>query len=290
MVTNRLSGKELLERVIYALVFIALGGFIIIVFNPWGGDPLLGKSVDYLAKLGMGVLLLVAALLVRRSKKFHETWQILFALFILTVTVSLERVFGIHLLTYLGLDDSTPIGWALPKLNELIVVASIIITLTLVSGESLGSIYVQKGNLKLGLTIGLVVFFICVAGSLPMTALMFRGEGLTFARALPWTPWVLIFVLANGAMEELMFRGLFLKKLEPFFGRFISNLLIALVFTVMHRGAYYTSDQMMFLVILFPLALLWGYLIQKTDSLWSSILFHAGTDIPIILGILANLP
>jgi membrane protease YdiL (CAAX protease family) len=35
--------------------------------------------------------------------------------------------------------------------------------------------------------------------------------------------------------------------------------------------------------------LLWGYITQKTDGLWGSILFHAGMDIPIFLGIFSNL-
>jgi membrane protease YdiL (CAAX protease family) len=43
------------------------------------------------------------------------------------------------------------------------------------------------------------------------------------------------------------------------------------------------------MLILFPLALLLGYLAQKTDALWASILLHAGMDIPVFLGIFSNL-
>jgi membrane protease YdiL (CAAX protease family) len=43
-----------------------------------------------------------------------------------------------------------------------------------------------------------------------------------------------------------------------------------------------------FLLILFPLALIWGYLMQKTDSLWGSAIFHAGADCVIIFGIFAS--
>lgn len=86
-----------------------------------------------------------------------------------------------------------------------------------------------------------------------------------------------------------MFRGLFLRKLEPFLGKFLSNLTIALVFTLIHFGVSYTADQFSFLLILFPLALLLGWLAQKTDALWASILLHAGMDIPVILGIFSNL-
>jgi membrane protease YdiL (CAAX protease family) len=90
-------------------------------------------------------------------------------------------------------------------------------------------------------------------------------------------------------MEELLFRGLFFKKLEPFVGKFLSNLMIALVFTLLHGLSTYSVDQMLFLFILFPLALMWGYIMQKTDSIWGSVLFHAGMDIPIMLGIFSNL-
>jgi membrane protease YdiL (CAAX protease family) len=99
----------------------------------------------------------------------------------------------------------------------------------------------------------------------------------------------LIFILANATNEELLFRGLFLRKLEPFYGKFISNFLIAFVFTGLHKGVTYTPDQYIFLVVLFPLALAWAYIMQKTDGLWGSILFHAGMDIPIMLGFFSNL-
>ncbi len=29
---------------------------------------------------------------------------------------------------------------------------------------------------------------------------------------------------------------------------------------------------------------------QKTDSIWGSVLFHAGMDIPVMVGIFSNLP
>ena len=156
-------------------------------------------------------------------------------------------------------------------------------------GTAWGSIYIQKGNLKLGMIIGAVTFIIAAAGSIPMAGLLFKGEGLTLDRVLPWTPWVLLIVLANGTMEEILFRGLFLRKLEPFFGKFPSNFLVALVFTVLHKGSTYTSEEYIFLAILVPIALAWGYVMQKTDSVWGSILFRAGMDIPIFLGIFSNL-
>jgi membrane protease YdiL (CAAX protease family) len=288
MKSDHLSACEWLERIVLALVFVGIGGAIMIVFKPWGRQYF-GPVDNYLWRLGLSFLLLVAAWLAHRSPRFAKYWQIVFALFILSVALSLDWVFGSYLFDTLHVSDSTLAGWALPKLNDCFVIVSTVIIFTLLSGNRLGSIYLQKGRLKLGLIIGAITFLVAEAGSMPMADLLFNGGGLTLARVLPWTPWVLLTVLANGALEEILFRGLFLRKLEPFFGKFPSNLLIALVFTVLHKGASYTSQEYIFLAVLVPIALAWGYLMQKTEGVWGSILFHAGMDIPIFLGIFANL-
>jgi membrane protease YdiL (CAAX protease family) len=286
MKSNRLSAREWGERIVLALLFAAIGSLIMIVFSPW--RPFLGRVADYLGRIGLIVLLLVAVLLVRRSKRFEKYWQVLLGLLILAIAVSLDWVFGHYLIDHLGVNGDTPTGFALLKLNECAVVSSVVISLTLLFGGSLGSIYIQKGRLKLGLIIGLIAFFIAAAGSIPM-ANLFNATDLSLARIIPWIPWLLIFVLANATLEELLFRGLFLRKLQPFFRKFISNFLIAFVFTLLHGSVTYTANNAIFLAILFPLALAWGYVMQKTDSVWGSILFHAGMDIPIFLGIFSNL-
>jgi uncharacterized protein len=296
MKNNQLSTKEWIERIVVALLFIAIGGAIMIVFKPWGrlflvarfGDHL-GSVYDYLGRAGVSALLLLVAICMRRNKRLEKYWQIIFALFILLVALSVSLVFGSFLFDSLGVKDSVPAGWALPKLNETILIVLVVILFTRLSGGSLGSIFIQKGNLKMGLVIGLSTFLLAAAGSIPMANLLFAGNNLTLARVVPWIPWILITVLANGALEEVLFRGLFLRKLEPFAGKFFSNFLIAIVFTVLHQGSTYTSDQYFFLAVLFPLALAWGYITQKTDSVWALILFHAGMDIPIFLGIFSNL-
>jgi membrane protease YdiL (CAAX protease family) len=285
---NPLSKNNWLERVVLAILFVVLGTAIMYVFNPWGSGTVLPKVYDYITKIGVCIVLLAAAFLAKRSLRFQRYWQILFGLFILTLTVTLDLVFGIYYIKYLNIQDTSPVTIAFQKLNEAFVVVSVVIGCTLASGNNLGSIYIQKGKLKLGLWIGLGAFLLAAAGSFPMAA-SFKAQNLTIARVLPWIPWVLIFVLSNATLEELLFRGLFLRKLEPFFGKFLSNLLVAIVFTLMHGAVTYTVDQYMFLAILFPLALLWGYIMQKTDAIWASILFHAGMDISIILGIFSNL-
>jgi membrane protease YdiL (CAAX protease family) len=40
---------------------------------------------------------------------------------------------------------------------------------------------------------------------------------------------------------------------------------------------------------LLPFSLAWCWLMQKTNSIWGSILFHAAMDIPIVVGIFSSL-
>jgi membrane protease YdiL (CAAX protease family) len=282
----RLQAKGWGERVAFALVFTAVGSLIMIVFSPL--RPLLEWGADYLGRIALIVLLSIAAGLVRKSERFNQYLPVLVGLLILAIAVSLDWVFGRYLIDSLGVDGVTPFSFALLKLNEGIVVVCIVVLFTSMTGGSLGSIYIQKGNLKQGLIIGLIAFLVCVAGSIPMAGLMFKSGDLSWTRILSWIPWVLISVLANAAQEELLFRGLFLQKLQPFLGKFFSNLLIVFVFTLLHKGVTYSSSEYILFVLLVPLGLVWGYIMQKTDSVWGSILFHAGTDIPIFLGIFSN--
>ena len=287
MESHRLSFKEWGARAALALAFVALGLLLYIVFSPL--RPMLDKTSDYLGRIGLTTGLLAAVWLAGRNEHIKPYRLLLLGLLIMAVAISLDWVFAIYLLEHVGLNSSTASGMALLKLNEFFIVSTTVITLTMLSGGTLGSIYIQKGNLKLGLLVGGIAFCLSAAGSPWMAGFLFKGQNLTPDRIAAWLPWLLIFALANAAQEELLFRGLFLRKLQPFFGKFLSNALIVFVFTLVHQGVNYTSDQLGFLAVLTLLAFAWGWLTQKTDSIWGSILFHAGLDIPVILGILSNL-
>lgn len=274
------------QQLILFSIFVIIGSVIMVMFNPW--RPTLNKQEDYIGRLSLIGVLYLASQITRRRPRFKQYWLVIFGFFTLVTAISLDYIFGLHLITELGVTDTTTRGWALQKLNEFIVIVPAVLFLNKFAGQKLEDIYIQKGNLKQGLIIGGITFALAAAGSIPM-ANLFYGQNLTIARIIPWIPAVLVFVFANAAMEEIMFRGLFLKKLAPIFGPFASNLMVAIVFTLIHRGATYTSEEYFFLAVLFPLALLWGYIMQKTEGVWGSILFHAGMDIPIILGVFSNL-
>ena len=278
--------KSTKDRVIVLVLFLALGSLIMQVFSPW--DPMLNKRVDYIGRLVLITILYAVSQAARKHHRYQKYWLVLFGLFILVFAGSLSYITGIYLYKHLGITDAVPAGWAVLKFNEFVMVVGSVLIMNRLGGLDLRSLYLQRGKLRLGLIIGLSTFILAAVGAIPM-ATLFNAQNLTISRILPWVPWILIYVFANAAMEEVLFRGVFLKKLTPFVGKFGANLLVAIVFTLIHGFTDYSVDNLIFVAILFPLALLWGWLIQKTEGVWASILFHAGMDIPIMLGIFSNL-
>jgi len=102
-------------------------------------------------------------------------------------------------------------------------------------------------------------------------------------------PWILAFVFLNGIREEILFRGLFLKKYNTFIGADISNVLQAIIFSLAHLSVPFNLFVFIYLILTFFLGLAFGAVIQKTDSLVGAILFHAGADIPVIIAVFSLL-
>ncbi|MBP8857699.1 MAG: hypothetical protein KBG60_06745 [Anaerolineaceae bacterium] len=153
----------------------------------------------------------------KRSANYQKYWLVPFGLFIMALAVTLDWIVGRFLVETLNIETDSPRVNALMKLNEAVLIIVVILFFTRVSGSSFSSIYVQWGNRKLGIILGLATFILAVAVSGLGAKYLFMAQNLTLARVIPWVPWLLIYVLSNGAMEELLFRGLFLQKLEPFF-------------------------------------------------------------------------
>jgi membrane protease YdiL (CAAX protease family) len=232
---------------------------------------------------GVTAVFLVAAVLSRRSQAGRQYWPVLYALFVAGTAVLLSTLFGDRLLELLPLPAASPSWIAVAKLSESLWRLVPILLLMAIAGADLRSLYLTRGRLGLGLGVG-VAGFLVLAG---MSFVPVFGQDGGWEKLLAVWPWILMFVLANGFTEELLFRGLFLRRYEPFLGKGLSNLLAALAFTLLHMQVTYVSDLATFLLILFPLALAWGWLMQKSDSLWGSALFHAGADCLIVFGIFA---
>ena len=234
-----------------------------------------------------GVLWIAA----RREGPLHA-WRGVFLAFFATVFgVSLGFYLSDEVLARLGLTTNTPTGMAAARLINAVIVVAGIMAVVKLAGDGLGSLYVRRGRLLLGLLLGL-------AGAALFVVLTFVPGGPFFAAAstaggvaklVPLVPWLLVFVLSNAFAEELLYRGLYLQRYEPLTGPWLALLSTALVFALSHMQVTYTPQVWGFVAFVFVLGLLWGVLMQKSKSIWGSVLFHAGADVAIILPIMQKL-
>lgn len=282
MEDNSMLKKGWVHRLTLFLLFLMCG--LLVFFISITYSPKIPDNIETICRISLMIVFLAVAIWSHRNELLKKYWPVFFAFFVASFALFLSWQSAGWVLHFLDLTVNTPDGIAVAKLSESLLIVIPIILLTRISGDDLALIYLKKGELRLGLIIGLASFVLFAA----LAVLQVIGQDISWEKVIPLTPWILVFVLANGFMEELLFRGLFLRKYEPFLGNKLSNLLTAVVFTLAHIQVTYTPELPIFLMITFLLALAWGYVMQKTDSIWGSALFHAGVDMLIIIGIFAN--
>jgi membrane protease YdiL (CAAX protease family) len=244
-------------------------------------------SVAYSAVLS--AIFLIAALVFKRIEKFSRYWSITYAFFIASAVNLVSALFAGYngdILRALGLSPDTNQGLALAKLYDAFLVVIPIILLTLLSGADLGSLFLKKGNLKLGLGIGSLVFANFLTSVLIFFGTSFDSQAKLGSAIL----WSLVFAFSNGFLEELWFRGLFLKKLVPLIGVTGSVLLTSTWFALFHvtSVAYLPSVVVpIFLVNTFTMGIACSVLMIKTDSIWGSALIHAAANVFLFVATLA---
>lgn len=271
------------------LFYLIIGFVVFVVFSHI--RPLFSRPMDLAGRLLVTIIFLLASLNLKRMEGYQGHSKVFYAFFTASVALCLDFYLPTSKWFFEAFNISidTPMGIALDKFDSSMIIIVTILLLTRLSGGNPASLYLKKGDLKQGLTIGIIAFLISVLGSV-YVANLFGAKNLTLECIYPWLPWILLFICSNALNEELLFRGLLLGKVQPILGRFSSNLVLAIPFVLHHTGVTYTNDALLFLAYLLPLSLAWGYITQKTDSLLGAFLFHAGTDIPVILVIFSRLP
>lgn len=264
------------------------GGFAIFVFGS-GYFALFPTNSNPLYLTSLSILFLIVALFLSRNPRLESYGRAAFALFTASAALlfsTLMARFTNSFLDVFGLTTTTSPGIALAKSYEMVMIVVPILLLTKLSGADLGSLYLRRGNLRWGLSIGFLVFFNFAASAFLFFAERYSSVDRLGAAVL----WGLVFSFANGFMEELWLRGLFLKRLEPLLGLGGAVLLTSIVFSSVHVGAVYATP----IAIPFMLAqtlsmgIACGYLIMKTGNLWGATLIHAAADLFLFIAMLAN--
>nr|MDO8114842.1 CPBP family intramembrane metalloprotease [Candidatus Sigynarchaeota archaeon] len=229
--------------------------------------------------ISITLVFLLVAIHVRGKESLKKYFPVMFAFFTSALVLTLQFY------TRGGGIGSTPWEKVLWMVASASLVVVPIILLTKKTGSNMASIFLQKGDLKKGLIIGLVTFTAFLVTSVPAAIYIFggRADRITPENLIAWSPWIVAFVFLNSLREELWFRGIFLKKFEKFFKADIANLLQAIPFSIAHLGIRFDFTTIIYLVLFFFLGLGFGAIMQKTNSILGAVLFHAGADIPVMI-------
>lgn len=279
---------SLTYRIIISVVLLACS---LVVF-------LLGVNYGFLFptngnKLYTGIVtaaFLAAALLMKFSPKLSKYWQVPFAFFIASSVNFVSSFFARYNTDFLllfGLSGNTNAGLGVAKIYETLLAVIPIIGLTLISGGTLGSLYLKKGNqnAKWGWFVGFLVLF-----NFLTSVLIFFGMDYQLSKLPSVVLWGAVFSFSNAMLEELWIRGLFLKKITPLTGTAGAVIVTSIWFGVLH------SSNVAFLpVAVVPimaintvsLGLACAILMVKTDSIWGAYLIHAAADLFLFVATLA---
>lgn len=281
---NAKRSPRITARILPFFVFLI---FSLLLFEPpffaFNSTSKLFQAVTF---VGLPVFFSLMAMVARRHKRFTEYWAAFSSFVMISIALLLMWLLDDLPRRSLGLDPKAPPGRAIVKVSDAIILLITVVTLGKLLRIDFDSIYLRKGRRPgLGLVIGLAGLVLMAS----FAVVEAHDMGISNRRLIEWSPWILSFVLANGFFEELMSRGLLLRKFEPFLGAILANILTAFVFAIGHAGVTYSEDVLAFVAIAFVFALIWGYVMQKTGSLLGSALFHAGADTLIMIGIFAGI-
>ncbi|MCJ7661686.1 MAG: CPBP family intramembrane metalloprotease [Anaerolineales bacterium] len=276
--TNRPGSRKIAKKLgLSALFLIATSLFFLgDHLNP-GRDRIFATAISAALLLGLTILFY-------RSERFHRYWEVTFAFFSGSFGLFLAWNIPDSPLSVFGASLDTPQGVAVLKFFELLPVALVIIVLTRIVQGSLSPIYIQKGKLRSGLGLGLLLGFVILVIYFALT-----WSTIDPAKAIPALPWLIIFAVSNAFFEELLIRGLFLKRYIALLGTTWAVVLSALCYGLFFIGVQSAVGPIPYgaLIVIFPLGLLYGFIMQRSDSIWGPVSIHAVIDLIFLFGIFA---
>ena len=262
-------------------LFLLLGGFAVFVFgNPFYTVFPTSGSLTY--ALSLSACLLLLALFFRQSPALNSCWPATYALFTAAAALAFLNT-GYLDLPRAGLSPLQDL--AVDKVSQLLHVVPAVLTLNLLAGFGPDVLFMRRGRWRQGLLLGLVSFGIF--GTLtwllvPESHIILSDIGAVWL--------VMAFIFSNSIMEELWFRGVFLRRYEALVGRSGACLITALVFGASHVNASYEfpGGGLVFGLVVAILGWIGAHAMFKQESWIGPVVFHAAYDLVIVVPVLAT--
>lgn len=273
--------QKMSAQILWSMIYLVIGSLIFIF-----GLNLL-KSIpekfhdNY--KIGLPIILLIAYL---ASQKYLPNQKTVFlAFFLVSAGWTLDFYLTGKIYNLFSFNTKELSGLAYTMVISTILVSAPVIIGWLISGQNLSALFIQNSEKRWGIIVG-IVGLILFGG---LGVFQSLNQGLTIEVIGVAIPLALVFSLANGFREELVYRAALIKGFQANIGVVATIIVTTLVFTLAHIDVSYTpASQIVFAIVLVIIGVVGSLIMMKTGSLIGSVLFHAGADILLIMGMLSS--
>ena len=265
----------------WSVIYLTLGGVVFILGLNY--FDLISEQYQDAYKIGTPVLFLLLLWLSQKSCPKQKAVFTAYALVSLGWLLDLN--FTGEVKGWLPLNNHELSGFAYTMVISTFFVCTPVILGWLISGRGAAAIFLQADPKRLGLITGL------------MGLLLFGGygvfqalsQGLAVNALLRAIPLMLLFSLANGFREELVYRAVFLKGFQENIGTAAAITVTTIVFALAHLNvSYMPPDQVIFAVVLMIIGIVGSLVMIKTGSMIGAVVFHAGADFLLLLGMVGS--
>jgi membrane protease YdiL (CAAX protease family) len=285
LAANRLTGKEKMQKMnaqlLWSVVYAVIGGLIFILgLNLL---ELIPEKYQDIYKIGLPIILLIAYFASQEYFPKHKT--VFLAFFLVSVGWTIENYLTGRIVEVFSWNTQELSGFAYTMVTSTLLVSAPVIFGWLLSSQKLSAIYIQGSGKRWGIVLGIIglLFF----GGLGVLQTLSQGIAIKIIGAA--IPFSLVFSLANGFREELVYRAVFLKGFQANIGIVATVIVTTLVFALAHIDVSYTpANLIVFAIVLVIIGVIGSLIMIKTGSLIGSVLFHAGADVLLVMGMLSS--
>lgn len=275
-----IASKAINKKLIGLFVSFECVGFLVYIIS--GYNYFMSSEEHLFVKIVVPIILFFLTLILYRKSDLIYA-KIFFCFSVVSLGFLMAWFLGGWYNWIPGLVSESVQGWSVAKIAEVLPIVLTVIISTLIIKDDFEELYFKGGFFWKSIKLGLYATPLAIIQFFVMGGLAVNVDAETI---LGWIPWLILFAFSNSIMEELIFRGLFFKKYEPVFSKKTSLILISIVFAIMHAALLpYLGilETIMFVSFLFFLGMTWGYIIQKSQSIWGAVLAHTIADILFVI-------
>lgn len=178
-------------------------------------------------------------------------------------------------------DLASPVAWT--RALEALIVIGAVLGLAGLMGSTFAELGLQRPG-RTQLALGLAAVVLIPIPSLYLGAILaepfFGPIRLDLAQPLAIVPAVVLAV-ANGTMEELVYRGALMAWLSRAAGPAAGLVGQAIVFGAAHTGSDFVGPVLPVVLTIGVGGLIAGLVVRRTGSLWLPIVVHICFDVPL---------